>query len=318
MVKELLQVPTNIDSSQQEPLNVTKILREAFKLPIQNRKISISITLLMLIPFFILVLIHNRVAGSLIEKFEDHEQELAFTFSSVVTKDTRVLLVLEPVFLLFFSLISLFGMILTVRASAVIYVTKSSTVNLQELFLKIRATWKGTTITWLYISILTVAYTLIIITVSVVGFVLVDKIGSMATWFFLLLGFLAAVLYLYLAVFWTLGFIISVLEKGFYGMKAIEKARDLMRGRQIQGLVLMLFLVLLTSPISVLFYLNAFDDDLHLMARVFLGFFVTVPYCIAKIFTYMVYTVFYYECKKSHGERVEIELGGGYGSVSTN
>ncbi|OVA15745.1 hypothetical protein BVC80_1829g38 [Macleaya cordata] len=307
--KELVDDDVPIDSSQ-AALNVTKILRESLKLPFENGKLTVSIVLLVLLPYSILVLIHNLVIVPIIQKLEDQEPPDGLADDQ---KHLKAFLVFEAVFFLAFSLVSLFGIIVTIYGSAAIY-AKNKSVSFKELFSKIRATWKRAMITWIYISIYTVVYTLVSV-VWIVAFVLVIKTGSTVTWFFLL-GCLAAILYLYLAVVWTLSMVISVLEEGCYGIKAIQKARDLIRGREIQGFGIMLSVVLLTCPISVLYYLNALGDD-QVMARLVLGFFVTVPFCFAKFFTYLVYTVFYYEYKKSHGERAEeLELGGcGYGLV---
>ncbi|OVA15746.1 Protein of unknown function DUF4013 [Macleaya cordata] len=306
--KELVDDDVPIDSSQ-AALNVTKILRESLKLPFENGKLAVSIVFLVLLPYSILVLIHNLVIVPIIQKLEDQEPPNGLADDQ---NHLKALLVLEALFFLAFFLVSLFGIIVTIYGSAAIY-TKNKSVSFKELFSKIRATWKRSLITWIYVSIYTIVYTLVSV-VWIVAFALVIKTGSVVTYFFIL-GCLAAVLYLYLSVIWTLGMIISVLE-GFYGIKAIQKAKDLIRGREIQGFGIMLSVVLLTCPISVLYYLNALDND-HVMGRVVLGFFVTVPFCFAKFFTYLVYTVFYYECKKSHGERTEeLELGGcGYGLV---
>jgi len=76
----------------------------------------------------------------------------------------------------------------------------------------------------------------------------------------------------------------------------------------------------LSVPIYVLFYVTATDDDddddeLGLFTQLAFGIFATVLFCRAKFFTFVVFTVFYCECKQSEGGRVDTELGVWYGLV---
>ncbi|XP_043695884.1 uncharacterized protein LOC122646401 [Telopea speciosissima] len=288
-------------------LDITGVLREAIKLPYKNRKLMASVTLLVLFPYFILALLHSIIAGPLIEVVEDSEDD------SRVQKDFKILIVVELAFFVIFCVVSLFGISVIICSSALTYLGKN--VYLKELLRIIPVTWKRLLITALYVALFTVAYVfLILLFIGALGLITTtDAIIALCG----LVGFPAALFYLYLAAVFMLGFVISVVEEDCYGIKALATARDLIRGSKIQGFGITVLLELLTGPISFLFILITFDDDLEFMAQMAFVSVATVVFCIARLFALVVYTVFYYGCKKSHGQEVHVELGSGYSLVPT-
>ncbi|CAK7323684.1 unnamed protein product [Dovyalis caffra] len=287
------------------PLNVNGILREAINVPARNGKFALQVMLTILSPFSLIGLLHYLLVGFLIHKVED-----GYENSSLDQKDVRTLIGLELVFLAAFFFVSFFGTMLTIHASASSYLGK--TAGLKDLISLIRFAWKNPLITWLYVSCFTVIYTVL----AIVLIKLVSLLGpaNYATyvlgWF---LAILAVLFYLYLDVSWTLAIVISVLEEGSCGTKGLKRSEKLIRGRKSQGFLLMLILKVLSVPIYVLFYVIATDDDDELGAftQFAFGFVATVFFCLAKFFDSVVFTVFYYECKQSKGERIEMELGVG-------
>ncbi|XP_042509112.1 uncharacterized protein LOC122084735 [Macadamia integrifolia] len=282
--------PEGNDSSPQ--LDVIGVLREAIKLPSKNRKLMASATLLVLLPYFILALLHSIIAGPLIEVVEDSEDD------SRVQKEFKVLIGVELAFFVIFCVISLFGISVTICSSALTYLGKN--VSLKELLLNIPVTWKRLLITALYVGLITVAYVLLVL-LFIGAFALIFTTGIIVA-LSGLVGFPAALFYLYMAAVFMLGLVISVVEEDCYGIKALERAIDLIRGSKIQGFCITVLLELLTGPISFLFILIIFDDDLEFMIQMAFVSVATVVFCISRLFALVVYTVFYYGCKKSHGE----------------
>ncbi|KAJ4951334.1 hypothetical protein NE237_028166 [Protea cynaroides] len=289
-------------------LDVTGVMREAIKLPSKNWKLMTSVTLLLLLPYSILALLHSVIAGPLIEVVEDSKDD------SRVQKDFRVLIGVEVSFFVIFCFISLFGISAAIGSSALTYLGKN--VTLKELLLIIPVTWKRLMITALFVTLLTVAYVFLILLV-IGAFALVTTTGASVA-LRAIVGFPATLFYLYMAAVFMLGLVISVVEEDCYGIKALGKARDLIRGSKIQGFCITLLLELLTGPISFLFILITFDDDLEFMAQMAFVSVAAVVFCIARLFALVVYTVFYCGCKKSHGEEVHVELGSGYRLVPNN
>ncbi|XP_057984696.1 uncharacterized protein LOC131169499 [Hevea brasiliensis] len=110
---------------------------------------------------------------------------------------------------------------------------------------------------------------------------------------------------------WALALIVSVMDEDSCGVKAVGRARKLIAGREVQGWFLMLILVVISVPICVVFYVTLThddDDELGAFTQFAFGFFATVILCQAKFFTFVVFTVFCYECKQGHGE-MESEAG---------
>uniref|UniRef100_A0A5B7BLU7 Uncharacterized protein n=1 Tax=Davidia involucrata TaxID=16924 RepID=A0A5B7BLU7_DAVIN len=296
-------------------MNPTGILREAMKLLARNEKLMLQVILLALSPFSFLVLLHYLVAGPLLEKVED-----TYESSSLDPRDLKALVVLEIPFLVALCIVSMFGTTITIYASALTCIGKSAT--LKELMLWILSTWKKPAITWLYISLLTIAYTLLSLFSIQLPSLIIGTTNATYTYAYpcsWLVAILAASFYLYLATVWTLGLTISVVEDDCHGVTALRKSGKLMEGRKFQGFFLMLTLVLLSLPVYVLFYVTSADDDdvLGPVIRLSFMFIATLLFCLTNIFTFVVYTVFYFECKHSHGEKLDMELGPGYRSVPT-
>lgn len=80
---------------------------------------------------------------------------------------------------------------------------------------------------------------------------------------------------------------------------------------------LMSMLELMSFPIYIVFYVTSADDDdkLGVFAQFAFGAAATFLFCAAKFFSFMVLTVFYYECRQNQGEQIDLELGQVYKAV---
>lgn len=122
---------------------------------------------------------------------------------------------------------------------------------------------------------------------------------------------LVAVCYLSFASIGTLTLVVSVLENGSGDLNAVvTRSWKLMRGRWRDGFVLMLVLETLSVPIYVVFSVTTTDDDdvLGPLARFGFGYAATLLFCMTKLFSFVVFTVFYHDCRKSHGKELGTEL----------
>ncbi|XP_058113158.1 uncharacterized protein LOC131256125 [Magnolia sinica] len=311
MAKEEFSVA--VDTSKM--LDLIGILKESLKIPLKNLKLMVSVMLLLLIPFSLLALNHDLVAGPFLIEIEDQESDSGWNFStSRVQKDIRILVGLESVYFIAFCVLIPFTMTATMYASATTYTGKH--LSLMDVCLKIIEIWKRPMITWLYVLLITAVYAFIVVMVFV-AFALITNGGTLIAMIGLV-SLPAMIFFVYLAAVWMLGLVISVVEEDCYGMKAIKKAVYLIKGRKLQGFGLMMVLALLIAPISVLFSLNTIEDDIEPVVRLAIGAIETVLASILKLFAFVVYTVFYYECKNSHGGKVEMEDEERCGLVSTN
>ncbi|XP_058113320.1 uncharacterized protein LOC131256445 [Magnolia sinica] len=305
--------PFSVAVDTPKMLDLIGILKESLKIPLKNMKLMVSIMLLVLIPFSLLALIHDLVAGPFLIEFEDQESDGGWNLStSGVHKDIGILAGIESVFFIAFCVLTPFTMTATIYASSAIYTGKL--LSLMDVFLKIIAIWKRPMITWLYILLITAGYAFLLVMVFV-AFTLITNSGTLIA-LIGLVGLSAMLFLVYLAAVWMLGLVISVVEEDCYGMKAIQKAVDLIKGRKLQGFGLMMLLALLITPIYVLFCLNTIEDEREPAARIVIGAIEMVLVCVLKLFTFIAYTVFYYDCKNSQGEEMDMEERRGL--VSTN
>lgn len=172
-------------------------------------------------------------------------------------------------------------------------------------------------ITYLYVSL----FNIIFVSVDLAWMrVLVSNIneGSIA----LIVLITVAALFIifstqYLSVFWMLGIVVSVLES-FTGMKAFKKAKQVIEGKKLRGFLLSLVLALLAVPVSLIGILISRYGLQMGPTEVAVGLALANMRCILQIYSNVVFTVYYCECKNRHGEKVEMDVGSGYGLVMTS
>ncbi|KAL6012303.1 hypothetical protein ACLOJK_002783 [Asimina triloba] len=194
---------------------------------------------------------------------------------------------------LFFSLIAV------VCLSAMAYTGKHLT--LKELILTIRRSWKQPLITALLVFLLSARY-------GLVAIVFMDLIaaatsGILLVVLSLLVSLPASLLCAYLSTIWMLGLVISVVEEDCYAMRALEKAGQIIKGRKLQGFLLMLLLYIMAVAIY-LAYLCTMNIIIkgQTVGRWVATIIMVCLECLVLILMFVVSTVFYYECTKGIDE----------------
>ncbi|KAK9099980.1 hypothetical protein Scep_023410 [Stephania cephalantha] len=292
-----------------EALDVAGIFGEASRLPFRNGKLMFFSIILIVLPLlFLLSVLHDSATEPFMEVLED----LIEPDEHPKMREVVVLFGLEFGFFLIFSVIALLGISFTVHYAVETHMRRL--ISVEELLVRTKTTWKRLVITFSSIVLITIAYISLLLPL-VVPLVSISTFDAMTRRTRLITGFSAAVLYLYFAVVSTLGIVVTIAED-CYGLKALERARQLIRGHKAYVFILMLFLLLVYAPISLLFLLHLTEDDQSAVSRHAVGSFVAASFCIAQMFIYVVFTVFYYECRKSHGEKVEIESEEGHGLLT--
>ncbi|XP_077237081.1 uncharacterized protein LOC143878719 [Tasmannia lanceolata] len=303
-------------------MGILGILSEALKIPFRNGKLALSLALLLLIPSSLLFLANDFALrplsldlfekAYLLKKTDPKSHEYSELLSGIV-EDIRIMAGKELIFIIVSCIISLFSYMAAVYASAVTYADKYLTLN--ELLYRIGKTWKRPVITWLYMLLLSLGYLLLI----VVLILFLHVIGSGSSF---VLGALSVILALfailscfYLVVVWTLGLVISIIEEGCYGIEALSKAHELIKGRRVQGVVLFLISTIIPMAISQILAIKMTDINNTESTQIIKGLVLINISGFASLYTHVVSTVFYYECKKSHGEEVEVQGMMGYSKV---
>jgi hypothetical protein len=130
------------------------------------------------------------------------------------------------------------------------------------------------------------------------------------------LVFSALIFWFYLAVAWDMALVISVIEKSCYGLQALRKAGRLVEERRVHGFALSLLLTTLMVIIGLVFEVISPKKN-PVSVKIICGTFATVLISLVQMVYIMSYTVLYFQCKKTHGE--EIDLDGNmleYGKIS--
>ncbi|KAK1267968.1 hypothetical protein QJS04_geneDACA022886 [Acorus gramineus] len=100
--------------------------------------------------------------------------------------------------------------------------------------------------------------------------------------------------------------VVSPMEEDCYGMGAIKKARELTNGRRLQGFALVLIISVVSFVVVALVNPKQVSGSIGSMVQTVMAMFIGYLF---KMIMFMVFTVFYYDCKKSSGEEVVVVPG---------
>ncbi|KAJ8634692.1 hypothetical protein MRB53_008959 [Persea americana] len=290
---------TEVTSTCSMAMGVWDILREALRTPFRNRKLMFCIALTLLILSSLILLANHFYLVPVIKDLVMNEY-LLLGNDPRSSEYTKLLAgVLQDIQIV-------------VAASY-----SSKQLNLKELILTIARTWKRPLVTSLYIALLGIGYAMLLMPLIVL-LVGTAKGSVIFIVFGVLIALLLLCLSIYLGAIWNLGLVISVVEERFSGMKALGRAEELIKGRKLQGFVLSLLLALIYWVFTGLSVFKAVDINLAKATRLVIELVFMNVICLWQLFLCMVFTVFYFQCKKSHGGEVETRVEIGYHLVSTN
>ncbi|GLU09107.1 hypothetical protein SLE2022_259830 [Rubroshorea leprosula] len=221
-------------------------------------------------------------------------------------KDVKLFLGVELIFILISSAASSFFAIATTYTAAATHSGKK--LSIKALTSITVRSWKRPLVTYFYITLLTFGYCFlcsIILLLLVLG-VITSKALAIT------LAVLFLIFYAYIAVVWDLSFVVSVFEEKS-GIEALGKAANIVKGMQLQGFVLNLGIMVLSLVLSL---------SWKLMAKQTAEMQVIVAqnsiYLVLNMFEYMALTDMYYQCKRNHGEVVELKGTVEYNEVSSS
>ncbi|PIA58867.1 hypothetical protein AQUCO_00400012v1 [Aquilegia coerulea] len=289
---------------------VMEILKEVIGLPRRNKNIFFLIILSTLIPYSLLIFatiyslttIITDLSMNAIPLVRMNPKSAQYVEQFFIMKEDSMLILLVKIFFfLLMSAVSLFSMVATIHVSAMSYLERELT--LKDLSLKLKKNWIRPVITWFYFTLMSAGYFVLVRPLYVLlvlnkGSVIVAAIGIAL---FLLVIFLN----IYLVIVWMLSLVISVLED-CYGLQALGKGEQLMKGRKGVGFGLITFISL------ILLGANAFVAMINkhhqtVTIRFSVMYIMLTLAILVKILSMMMYTIFYFDCKQYYGEPVEIE-----------
>ncbi|KAF5813149.1 hypothetical protein HanPI659440_Chr03g0100871 [Helianthus annuus] len=225
----------------QSSLGFFGIIRESIKTTSRNGKILVTILLFVFLSFSqldfaqedILAPVINDVVWQL--KQPNMVRDISYRFDQITYagafNDLREYLLVKLLIMLISSIIMLFFLVATVSYSSEAYTAKIS--GPKDIFLKIKKGWKKPIVTSFYMILLTLSIALFY-TLSI-GITSILVVNSWAVWFIGDITLSIPVCCFYIAALWMVSLIVSVLEDGSTGLKAIGRASELMKGKRQQA-----------------------------------------------------------------------------------
>lgn len=283
----------------------------------------LSILLILLLPYSFLFfgnyltvtpLIVDMVTKFFMMRTKDPRSPEYRELLAAVMEDLREITGAEVASMLISNLLSLLLVMATVYTVAM--ASKGEKVTLKELLSRMRRTWKGPAATGLYVFLLSFGYNAVFF-ISIGVFAFVSNGSKAVLALGAVLAVLALLLLVYLQVLWFEALVISVVEEDCYGLAALGRASELIRGRRRLGFRVNFHLTLMTVIFFLAYnFVKSFLPPSEKMQLVD-GLFTFYSSLMLTVFMLAVYVVFYYECKRSHGEEVDMKGSLAYTKVPT-
>lgn len=294
-------------------LGVLGILSEAFKILRSCVKQLGAITLTLILPLSFAILGHTLVSDPLIRKIDKNEDTFERQAGSPDAERTKALIYSEwsrlllfqggyLVFLLAFSLLSTAAVVYTV---ACIYTGKQ--ITYAKVMSVVPRVWKRLMLTFLWYFLIMVGYNTALIVAFVLVFLIVgvDNIVAFSLCVVVLVSVFLAV-HVYISAIWHVASVISVLEDR-YGISAIQKSRDLIKGKRLVAFVLIFFYFLIWAGIQGVFrnrVVHASGGG-GIGSRVGFGFLLIGLMVYVNLIGLLVQSVLYYVCKSYHHQSID-------------
>jgi len=294
-------------------LGVVGILAEAFKILRSCVKQLGAITLTLILPLSFAILGHTLVSDPLIHKIERNEDtfekqagspDADRTMALIYSEWTRFLLFQGGylVFLLAFSLLSTAAVVYTV---ACIYTGKQ--ITYAKVMSVVPRVWKRLMLTFLWYFLIMIGYnTAVMVTfVVVILTVGVDNTVAFGLCVVVLLAVFLAV-HVYISAIWHVASVISVLEDR-YGIGAIKKSRDLIKGKRLVAFVLIFFYFVVWAVIQGIFRKKVVhvSGGGGIGSRVGFGVLLVGLLVYVNLIGLLVQSVLYYVCKSYHHQSID-------------
>lgn len=290
-----------------EVFGFLKILNESIKLLPKNGKFMATIAILSLILPSILVLLFSYSYKSLINDMTNSITQSSgpdsgnnpYHYQRMLLYLAAILLV-EIACLIAYIVISHLSGIATILVSAMSYTDKK--LSSEDLFSTIKRKWRKQPTNRFRVSSNPSRYMSVAVMLAV--FLAIFYRNPISISIAIVIGISGFVFQLYSSVVWALSHVVSVVEDSCEGKEALEKAEELVKGQRLHGFMMNLFFNLLFLIIFLGCWMILGDKG-SLNLTIY-GLFFVNSVSLAKIFGCTAYTVFYFQCKKHHGEEIDV------------
>ncbi|GMH06699.1 hypothetical protein Nepgr_008539 [Nepenthes gracilis] len=287
------------------------IFKESIKLILTCSKIFTKITLSLILPLSFTFLSHIFLSMLLSSKIIHNEHTLDRTYegtaaynttSAVISSELTAYWLIKAAyftFLLIFSLLSTAAVVYTV---ACVYTAKD--ITFRKVMSVVPKVWKRLMVTFLWSFAIVFIYNIFFIFIIVIWVVFIrgDHPGNAIVGLIIVIYFVGLV---YLSMIWQLAGVVSVLEDR-KGLQAMRKSKDLIKGKIVVALALLLMLNLWVLLIQFLFeHFVVVGRSIGIAEKVGFGIVSLLLLSMAFLLGLVVQTVIYFVCKSYHHENID-------------
>lgn len=313
------------------------IVREAFNIFFRSsrRKILWALALTLLLPLSFASLGHqNFIFGPLLLKINEKTTEVAIHPGETSTRrelaaDWRQLLMVLAAYIAFVVTLSLLSMAAVVYTVASIYSPSIKKLKLSYggvLSADVPGVWKRlmSTFLWFFIvflgfmvpSVLAISFLCVIFFPAILDSLVGGKVpyrsdllGTIFVGIFTIIVFICPLIYISMVLY--LSSVVSVLEDKYYGLAAIWKSSNLIKGKRMTMLLLLILNSIFSGIIDWLFSYAVTDGRSHglgIAARVVSGTLLLGLFCLVNLMVLLTQSVLYFVCKSYHHESIDDNL----------
>ena len=286
------------------------IIREAVRIGIRNPSF-IPLATIVSLPLFCITLLHELLLQHILMEASLSPQlrkPPPNSNSLAVTRLTHMMsgrvLLLALLYLIPIQFLNLLTAVTTVYSASAIH-AGARPLGLQDMLHNsiAKTRWKGPLVTYVYTFLLSNISSMVIVFFILLGPLLVSR--NVLLLLVSMMGVMIALgIWLVLSAWWNMGVVISILEdKG--GLEALSTSQYLSKGNRLRGFALMLlnFIWLYGLSWSTLHVRGSFSG------RIVLAFVNTGLVCVGKVIKWVVFIVYYHDCKWRCREKVDMEEG---------
>jgi len=313
-------------------LGTLGIVREAFNILLRSSRSKLlwAFALTLLLPLTFAILGQNFILGPIFLKFQEKQVEAALHPSETawgeLASERRQLmgvLAADIAVVLALSMVSTAAVVYTVAS---IYTTNTKELNrsyVRVLSNDVPRVWKRLLLTFLWFLVISLGFLVFSMLASSVQLMLffpsilypsvgVDAENKLKVRFLFFNMILSIVLVacsqIYIIVVWQLASVVSILEDKYYGLAAVVKSSDLVKGKRITALALFMFFLMFYAIIVWLFFYLVVDGRSHavgITARAVNGALLVGLLCFVNVMWTLAQSVFYFVCKSYHHESID-------------
>ncbi|XP_074374286.1 uncharacterized protein LOC141714682 [Apium graveolens] len=277
-------------------LGVFGIYKEGHKIMAPWRKIFNQITLAFILPLCFIFLAQIEISKIFFWRIRFHR----YAQHRNTSTDWAVYVLFKLAYYTFLCIFSLLSTSAVVYSIACIYSHRD--ISFKKVMGVVPQVWKRLVVTFIVIYVLNFIY----VVVAVVTMILCVYAGNtISVVFFFILMIIYIVGFVYLTIVWQLASVVTVLEQS-YGIKAMNKSRNLIKGKFWVAFAIFFKLNILIWGIhSVFYYFAAYAYPWAYWTRVLVGILCLAVLVPIILYALVLQTIIYFVCKSYHNEAID-------------